>query len=300
MTDVKRDEIGDLLIFAAVARAGNFTSAARELQTSQSAVSTTVRRLEERLGTRLLTRTTRYVTTTEAGEQLARILQPALHEIETGMMAIAETNERPSGTIRLTSTSHAARGILLPAARQIMAEHPAVHIEISVDQRLVDIVRERFDAGVRLGESIGQDMVALRIGPDLRMAVVGSPAYFAMHGRPQTPDELTRHNCINLRLSTHGDLYVWEFEKGDRAIKVRVDGQFTCNDVEMVIEAAEHDVGLICLPEDQLEPALRVGRLERVLTGFCPPFPGYHLYYPTRRLHSVAFQLLIDRLRYRP
>lgn len=296
---MKRDEIGDLLIFAKVAELGNFTSAARALQTSQSAVSNTVRRLEERLGVRLLRRTTRHVTTTEAGERLLRILAPALADIARGVDSITEISDTPRGTIRLTSTKFAAQAILLPAAQAVMREHPGVNIEISVDRRLVDIVEERFDAGVRLGENIEQDMIALPIGPELRMSVVGAPAYFDTHGRPKEPSELTDHNCINLRLPTHGDVYIWEFDRDGRPHNVRVGGQFTCNDVDMLIDAACQSVGLICLPEDTLAEYVESGELESVLGAYCPPFPGYHIYYPDRRLHSPAFELLLAKLRYR-
>ncbi len=296
---MKRDELGDLVAFLTVAEELSFTRAAAQMGTSQSSLSHTVRRLEERMGVRLLTRTTRNVVPTEAGEKLMKTLRPAIDEISGQIDALTAMRQRPGGNIRITSSRHAAETILMPAVKRLMADHPDVNVEISVDQRFVDLVAERFDAGVRLGESIEKDMIAVRIGPELRMVVAGSPDYFARHPKPETPHDLTQHRCINLRLPTLGGLYIWEFERNGRPLNVRVDGQFVCNDVPMIIDAALDGLGLTCLPDDHLGPLVREGRLIPVLEDWCEPFPGYHLYYPSRRLASPAFALLVEALRYR-
>ncbi len=296
---MKRDELGDLVAFLTVAEERSFTRAAAQMGTSQSSLSHTVRRLEERMGVRLLTRTTRNVVPTEAGEKLMKTLRPAIDEISGQIDALTAMRQRPGGNIRITSSRHAAETILMPAVKRLMADHPDVNVEISVDQRFVDLVAERFDAGVRLGESIEKDMIAVRIGPELRMVVAGSPDYFARHPKPETPHDLTQHRCINLRLPTLGGLYIWEFERNGRPLNVRVDGQFVCNDVPMIIDAALDGLGLTCLPDDHLGPLVRDGRLIPVLEDWCEPFPGYHLYYPSRRLASPAFALLVEALRYR-
>ncbi|GBQ94941.1 LysR family transcriptional regulator [Acetobacter nitrogenifigens DSM 23921 = NBRC 105050] len=296
---MKRDELGDLMAFLIVAEERSFTRAAARLATSQSSLSHTVRRLEERMGVRLLTRTTRNVAPTEAGEQLAETLRPAFNGIVAKMNAISALRQRPAGLIRVTTSRHAAQTILMPAAKRLMLDYPEIRIELTVDQRLVDLVAERYDAGVRLGEQVEKDMVAVKIGPDLRMMVAGSPGYFAVNPKPQTPHDLTAHNCINIRLPTYGGLYAWELEKDGRALNVRVDGQFVCNDVPMIIDAALNGLGLACLPEDQFDTLIDEGRLVRVLEDWCPPFSGYHLYYPSRRQTSPAFNLLIEALRYR-
>jgi DNA-binding transcriptional LysR family regulator len=293
---MKRDELGDLL---AVCEERSFTRAAARLRTSQSALSHTVRRLEERLDLRLLTRTTRSVAPTEAGEQLALTLRPAFDEIEARLDRLAALRARPAGTIRLTSNRTAARDILYPKIARLMSEYPDIKVEVSVDQSFVDIVEQRFDAGVRLGESVERDMIAVRIGPDKRMLVAGAPGYFARAGRPRTPHELTAHSCINLRLPTLGGLYAWEFEKDGRPLSVRVEGQFTCNDVDLIVAAALDGVGLCCVPDDHLAPLVAAGQLAVVLEDWSPPFPGYHLYYPSRRQASRAFTLLVDALRWR-
>ncbi len=296
---MKRDELGDLISFLAVYEERSFTRAAARLGTSQSALSHTVKRLEERVALRLLTRTTRNVSPTEAGERLAEALRPALDDIETRLDSLNALRERPAGNIRITSSHNAAREILFPKAQELMAEYPDINVEISCDQRFTDIVAERFDAGVRLGESVEKDMIAVRIGPDMRMLVVGSPDYFARHGRPMTPQDLTGHNCINLRLPTLGGLYTWEFGKDGRALNVRVEGQFIANDVEMILHAAVRGVGLCCLPDRHLQPWLARGDLVVVLHDWCPDFPGYHLYYPSRLQASPAFALLVNKLRWR-
>jgi DNA-binding transcriptional LysR family regulator len=296
---MKRDELGDLVAFLTVAEERSFTRAAAQLGTSQSSLSHTVRRVEERMGVRLLTRTTRNVVPTEAGEQLMETLRPAFNDIRGRIDALSAMRHQPGGNIRITSSRHAAETILMPAVKRLMGDYPDINVEISVDQRFVDLVAERFDAGVRLGESIEKDMIAVRIGPELRMMVAGSPDYFKHHPVPKTPHELTEHNCINLRLPTLGGLYTWEFEHEGRPLNVRVEGQFVCNDVPMIIDAALDGLGLTCLPDDHLGPLVEQGKLVQVLGEWCAPFPGYHLYYPSRRLASPAFALLIDAIRHR-
>ncbi|MDB5441267.1 MAG: LysR family transcriptional regulator [Caulobacteraceae bacterium] len=296
---MKRDELGDLMAFLAVAEERSFTRAAARLGTSQSAVSHTVRRLEARLGIRLVTRTTRNVALTEAGEQLAGTLRPAFDDIDDRLSALSQLRERPAGTIRITTSLHAAETILWPAAAKLLAAWPDVKIELSIDQTLTNIVADRFDAGVRLGEQVEKDMVAVRIGPELRMAVVGSPAYFAQRPAPDTPQDLIDHSCINLRLPTLGGLYAWEFEKDGRELHVRVEGQLVLNQIPMILQAAADGAGLACVLDAQAQAYLADGRLVRVLADWCPPFAGYHLYYPSRRQPTPAFALLVEALRYR-
>ncbi|PBB23530.1 MULTISPECIES: LysR family transcriptional regulator [unclassified Mesorhizobium] len=294
-----RDNLNELAAFLAVAREKSFTRAAAQLGVSQSALSHTVRALEERLGVRLLTRTTRSVAPTEAGERLVRSVGPRLDEIEAELAALSALREKPAGTIRITAGEHAAEAVLWPAIARLMPDYPDIKVEIIVDYGLTDIVAERYDAGVRLGEQVAHDMIAVRIGPDMRMAAVGSPAYFARQPRPRTPQELTTHNCINLRLPTYGGLYAWEFEKAGRELKVRVEGQLIFNTAGLRMNAVLAGLGLAYLPEDQVRAHLADGRLVRVLADWCPPFPGYHLYYPSRRQATPAFSLLVDALRYR-
>ena len=296
---MRRDELGDLTAFLAVADARSFTRAAARLGTSQSALSHTVRRLEEHLGLRLLTRTTRSVAPTEAGERLIETLRPAFDEIDAKLAALSELREKPAGTIRITTTHHAAETILWPALARLLPDYPDVRVELSVDPALTDIVAERYDAGVRSGEQVAKDMIAVRIGPDLRMAVVGAPTYFAGRQTPKTPHDLTRHTCINLRLQTLGGLYAWEFEKDGRALNVRVEGQLAFNNPSMILAAAAEGFGLAFVLEDQAMPLIADGRLVRVLADWCPPFSGYHLYYPSRRQLAPAFALLVEALRYR-
>ena len=271
----------------------------RKLGVSQSALSHTIRGLEERLGLRLLTRTTRSVAPTEAGERLLRTVGPRFDEIEAELAALSELRDKPAGTIRITAGEHAAETILWPALAKLLPDYPDIKVEIIVDYGLTDIVAERYDAGVRLGEQVAKDMIAVRIGPDFRMAVVGAPSYFASRPRPKTPQDLTAHNCINLRLPTYGGLYAWEFEKRGRELKVRVDGQLVFNNIALRLNAALAGLGLAYLPEDQVQAHLAEGRLIRVLADWCPPFSGYHLYYPSRRQPTPAFALLVDALRYR-
>jgi DNA-binding transcriptional LysR family regulator len=295
---MRRDELGDLIAFLAVADERSFTRAAGKMGTSQSSLSHTIRRLEERMGVCLLTRTTRNVAPTEAGQTLLETLRPALQDIENRIDAVRALGGKPAGTIRLTASHRPAIQILMPAARRLMAEYPGINVEISSEQRLTDIVAERFDAGVRLGERVENDMVAVRIGPDLRMVVAGSPAYFQQHPVPLHPRDLTQHRCLNLRLPTLGGLYAWEFEKDGRPLNVRVAGPFTSNDAALLLDAARHGLGLVCLPGDQFGSLIAEGTLMRVLEDWCPPFPGYHLYYPSRRQISPAFRLLIEALRH--
>jgi DNA-binding transcriptional LysR family regulator len=294
-----RENISDLLAFLAVAKERSFTKAAAKLGVSQSALSHTIRGLEEGLGLRLLTRTTRSVSPTEAGERLLRTVGPRFDEIKTELAALSELRDKPAGTIRITAGELAAEAILWPAVAVLLPNYPDIKIEIIVDYGLTDIVAERYDAGVRLGEQVAKDMIAVRIGPDMRMAVVGSPAYFAKRKRPKTPQDLIAHDCINLRLPTYGGLYAWEFEKGGRELKVRVEGQLVFNNIALRLSAVLAGLGLAYLPEDQVRAHLAEGRLVRVLADWCPPFSGYHLYYPSRRQSSPAFALIVDALRYR-
>ena len=296
---MRRDELGDLLAFLAVADERSFTRAAAKLGTSQSALSHTISRLEARLGLRLLTRTTRSVAPTEAGERLSATLRPAFTDISTQLDSLGALRDKPAGHFRITTSEHAARSIIWPVLSRLLPDYPDIHVEISVDSSLTDIVTERFDAGVRLGEQIAKDMVAVRISPDQRMAVVGSPAYFATRPKPETPQQLTDHACINLRTATSGGLYAWEFEKGGRELKVRVDGRLIFNSADLMVEAAVQGLGLAITLETRIEDHLRDGRLVRVLEDWCEPFSGFHLYYPSRRQMTPAFALIIDALRYR-
>jgi DNA-binding transcriptional LysR family regulator len=295
-----RLDLNDLVAFLAVARARSFTRAAAQLGVSQSALSQTVRGLEARLGLRLLTRTTRSVSPTEAGERLLQAAGPRLDEIDAELAALGALRDKPSGTIRITAHDHAVRSVLWPALERLLPDYPDIKVEIVIDYGLTDIAAERLDAGIRIGEMVAQDMVAVRIGPDLQSAVVGAPSYFRGHPRPQTPQELTGHSCINLRLPTHGGLYAWEFEKDGRPLRVRVDGQLTVNGTAPMLHAALAGFGLAYLPEDSVQTYLADGRLIRVLADWCPPYPGYHLYYPSRRQLTPAFSLLVQALRYRP
>ena len=295
-----RDDVGDLVAFLAVARERSFTRAAAQLGVSQSALSHTIRGLEARLGLRLLTRTTRSVAPTEAGERLLRTVGPRLEEIEAEMTALSELREKPAGTIRITATEYAADTILLPKLAALLLDYPDINVEITTDYGLTDIVAQRFDAGVRSGEQVAKDMIAVRIGPDMRMAVVGAPSYLRKRSAPKTPQDLIGHNCINLRLPIHGGLYTWEFEKGDRPLNVHVEGQLVFNGVAQILNAALAGLGLGYVPEGLVQTHLAEGRLVRVLADWCPPYPGYHLYYPSRRQHTPAFALLVEALRYRP
>jgi DNA-binding transcriptional LysR family regulator len=293
-----RETLDDLLAFVAVARERSFTRAAAQLGVSQSALSQTIRGLEARLGLRLLTRTTRSVAPTEAGERLLRSVGPRLEEIEAELAALGELREKPAGTIRITATENAAKAVLLPALARLLPDYPDIKVEIFIDYGLTDIVAERYDAGVRWGEQVAKDMIAVRISPDMRMAVVGAPSYFATRPPPRAPQDLTAHACISLRLPVHG-LYAWEFEKNGHELRVRVEGQLVFNSTALILDAALAGLGLAYQPEDQVRVHLAEGRLIRVLEDWCPPWSGYHLYYPSRRQSSPAFALLVEALRYR-
>jgi DNA-binding transcriptional LysR family regulator len=296
---MQRGQLDDILAFLAVAREQSFTKAASKLGLSQSTLSHTIRELEARLGVRLLTRTTRSVATTQAGQQLMEAVGPRLDEIGAELSSLTALRDKPAGTVRITAGEHAANSALWPTLSKILPKYPDINVEVIIDYGLTDIVAERYDAGVRLGEQVAKDMIAVRIGADMRMAVVGAPSYFKKRARPKIPQDLTAHNCINLRLPTHGGLYAWEFEKAGRELKVRVDGQLTFNTLALRLNAVLAGLGISYLPEDQVRSHLGAGRLMRVLADWCPPFSGYHLYYPSRRQHSPAFALLVDALRHR-
>ena len=294
-----RENMNDFLGFLAVARERNFTRAAAKLGVSQSALSHAIRGLEERLGVRLLARTTRSVAPTAAGERLLNTIAPRFDEIETELAGLSELREKPAGTIRITAGEHAAETVLWPAFKKLLPAYPNIKVELVTDYGLTDIVAERYDAGVRLGEQVVKDMIAVRIGPDFRMAIVGSPSYFAQRARPKRPQDLTDHNCINIRLPTLGGIYAWEFEKRGRALKVRVEGQLVLNNITMRMNAVREGLGLAYMPEDQVKADVAQGKLVRVLEDWCAPFAGYHLYYPSRRQATPAFSVLVEALRYR-
>jgi DNA-binding transcriptional LysR family regulator len=294
-----RGNVNDLLAFLAVARERSFTKAAAQLGVSQSALSHTISSLEARLGLRLLTRTTRSVAPTDAGERLLRSVGPRFEEIDAELAALSELREKPAGLVRITASEHAAQSVLWPSLARFLPEYPDIDVEVIVDNGLIDIVSERYDAGVRLGEQLANDMIAVRIGPDARMAVVGAPSYFAERPPPHAPQDLSDHRCINLRLPTLGGLYAWEFEKEGRPLKVRVEGQLVFNSTGLMLEAALAGFGLAYLPEDTVAPHVAAGGLTRLLADWCAPFPGYHLYYPNRRQLPPAFALLVEALRYR-
>ena len=294
-----RDNFADLLAFIAVARERSFTRAAAQLGVSQSALSYTIRALETRLGVRLLTRTTRSVAPTEAGERLLQNLAPRFDEIEAELSAVAELRDTPAGTVRINATDYVIRTLLWPRLAPMLRDYPDLKVEFVTDYGLSDIVAQRFDIGVRLGDQVAKDMIAVRIAPDLRMAIVGAPAYFERRARPATPQDLTGHDCINLRLPTHDALYAWELARGDQSLQVRVDGQVTFNGTYEMLDAALSGYGLAYVPSDLVEPHVAAGRLECVLDDWCPTFPGHHLYYPSRRQSSRALALIVDALRYR-
>src|SRR5713101_2732559 len=296
---MRRENVNDLLAFLAVARERSFTKAAAKLGVSQSALSHTVRGLEARLGLRLLTRTTRSVSPTDAGERLLQTVGHRFEEIEAELESLSELRDKPAGTIRISAGEHAVNAILSPALMKFLPRYPDIKVEITVDHGLIDIVSQRYDAGVRSGEQVAKDMIAVRIGPDMRMAVIGAPSYFAKRSPPKKPQDLTDHNCINLRLPTYGGLYAWELERGGRELKVRVEGQLVFNNPTQILNAALAGMGLAYVPQDLAQPHLDGGLLTRVLEDWCPPYSGYHLYYPSRRQSSPAFALLVDALRYR-
>ena len=288
-----------LAIFAVVAQERSFTRAAARLGMSQPALSRAMRQLEERLGVRLLARTTRSVAPTQAGEHLLQVIAPRFDEINSELALLSKFRDRPAGKLRITAGEHAAIAVLQPVLAQLLPDHPDLSIEIIVDYGLTDIVAEGYDAGVRLGEQVAKDMIAMRIGPDMRMAVVGSPAYFSRYPKPMIPADLVAHNCITLRMPTHGGLFMWEFEKNGQALKVRIEGQLVFNNIAMRLESALQGLGLAYMPEDAVRPHIEQGHLIRVLEDWCEPYSGYHLYYPSRRQSSPAFTLLREALRYR-
>lgn len=293
-----KENFNDLLSFLVVAKERSFTKAAAKLGISQSALSHAIRGLEERLGLRLLTRTTRSVAPTEAGERVLRSLGPRFADIEGELEALCDMRASPAGNIRISAGEHAMDAVLWPVLKPFLADYPDIKVEITVDNSLTDIVNGRYDAGIRLGEQVAKDMVAVRIGPEMRMAVVGAGAYFAKKGIPSSPQELQDHRCINMRLPTLGGLYAWEFAKDQHALKVRVDGQLTFNCLRQRIDAAVAGFGLAFVPDDTVQDELADGRLLRVLETWCPPFPGYYLYYPSRKQHTTAFALFIAAIRY--
>jgi DNA-binding transcriptional LysR family regulator len=294
-----QENFNDLVAFLMVAREESFTKAAVKLGVSQSALSQTVRGLEERLGLRLLTRTTRRVSPTAAGERLLRTAAPRFEEIQAELTALTEMRDKPAGTVRITAGEHAAISVLAPALDKFLPDNPDVKVEITVDYGLTDIVAERYDAGVRLGEQVAKDMIAVKIGPEMRMAVVGAPSYFRQNPWPEKPEDLTGHNCIQIRMPTHGNILSWEFERDGHELRVRVEGQLVFNNIAMRLDAAKRGLGLAYMPDDQVAGQIARGELVRVLEDWCAPFPGYHLYYPNRRHASPAFALVVEALRYR-
>jgi DNA-binding transcriptional LysR family regulator len=296
---MKREEMADLTVFLVVAEERSFTKAAAKLGMTQSALSQIMRRLEKRLSLRLLTRTTRSVAPTEAGERLLQTLAPALANLDASLAALSELRDKPAGTIRITSVEHAAKTIIWPALKKLLPDYPDIAVEISLDYGLVDIVAERYDAGVRLGEQVAQDMIAVRIAPDIPMALVGTPAYLGKHPAPAVPQDLVQHRCINLRVPTSGGLTTWGFEKDGRKLNVRTEGPLVFNTLDLILEGTLNGFGLAYLPLDLVEMHLDSGRLVPVLNDWCANLSGYHLYYPSRRQPTPAFALLVEALRYR-
>jgi DNA-binding transcriptional LysR family regulator len=294
-----RENFNDLMAFLAVARERSFTRAAAQLGVSQSALSHAIRGLEARLGVRLLTRTTRSVSTTEAGERLFQSLAPRFEQIDAELAAIVELRDAPSGTIRITATDHPIDTVIWPKLSRLLPDYPDIKVEFSVDYGLRDIVADRFDIGVRFGDQVAKDMIAVRISPDIKMAIIASPDYLASHKAPKSPQDLLEHNCITLRLTTSGGIYAWELNKGGHELQVRVNGQLTFNATPQMLNAALRGAGLAFLPEDLALPLIRAGHLKSVLKDWCPVFPGYHAYYPSRRQSSRALGLVIDALRHR-
>ncbi|MRW92522.1 LysR family transcriptional regulator [Duganella sp. FT80W] len=292
-----RIDLNNLSAFILVARERSFTRAAAQLGVSQSALSHTIKGLEAKLGIRLLTRTTRGVSPTEAGERLLANIGPYYEGIHAELDALTALRDKPAGTVRISAHDHAASTILWPKLSKLLPEYPELKIEISISYGMIDIVAERFDAGVRHGDRVAKDMIAVRIGPDMRLVVVGAPAYFSAHGKPTVPQDLTTHNCANLRLPTYGGLYAWEFEKDGQQLQVQVQGQMIFNTTPQMLTAALDGYGLAYIPEDLVQEHIAAGRLEQVLDDWCQPFPGYHLYYPSRRQASPAFSLVLNALR---
>lgn len=295
---MRREDLGDLMAFLAVAEAQSFTKAAARLGTSQSSLSLIIRRLEERLGVRLLTRTTRSLAPTVAGEQLLSTLSPAFGNIEAQLSALSEFRDKPAGSFRITAGQHAIDTLLWPKLSKFLIGYPDIKVELIAESALTDIVAERFDAGVRLGDQVEKDMIAVRIGPMAHMIVVAAPSCFAARPAPTSPQELTGHRCINIRLPSYGGFYPWEFEHDGHEVRVRVEGQVAFNGVPQVIRAALDGYGLACVHEDVVREYLNDGRLVQVLGNWSQPFPGYHLYYPSRRHPSPAFTMLVEALKF--
>lgn len=297
---MNRQHLAELSAFLSIARERSFTRAAAQLGVTPSALSHSMRALEERLGLRLLNRTTRSVTPTEAGERLLRSVGPRFDEIEAELAGLSALRDKPAGTVRISADEHSLATALWPVLKRVLPDYPDIHVEIVTDYTLTDIVAERFDAGVRFGEIVARDMIAVPIAPEARMLAVASPAYFAGHGRPETLEALTNHCCLNLRLPTYGGLYAWEFTRDGRELRVRVEGQLTFSSILPILEAALDGFGIGYLPVSLIQPHLDSGALEAVLTEWSPPFPGYHLYYPSRRQPTPAFAAIAEALRYRP
>ncbi|HVI89395.1 MAG TPA: LysR family transcriptional regulator [Dongiaceae bacterium] len=293
-----KDTYNDLLAFITVAREQSFTRAAAQLGVSQSALSHLIRALEVKMGVRLLTRTTRSVSATEAGERLMHGIAPCFQEIEAELMAVGELRDKPAGTIRITASENAAETVLWPKLAKLLPKFPLIKVEVAAESRFVDLVAERYDMGVRLGNDLARDMTTVRIGPDMRIAIVGSPGYLAKRPPPLKPQDLADHDCINLRLMSHGDLYAWEFKKGKHRVSVRVEGQLVFNRTKPILQAALAGFGLGYVPEEMARPYIAKGRLQTVLQDWCPTLPGYHLYYPSRRELPRAMTVLIDALRH--
>lgn len=296
---MQREDMKDLLWFLEVARERSFTKAAAKLGTSQSTLSLTIKQLEARLGVRLLARTTRNVAPTEAGERLFRSLAPRIEEIDADLASLVAFRDTPSGTVRLTLSDHALQTTVWPKLRTVLMNYPDVSVELYSDNGMRNIVEERFDAGVRLGESVDRDMIAVRIGPDWRMIAVASPDYLSEHPMPIAPQDLVGHACINMRQTTAGGLYAWEFEKDGRELRVRVEGQLTFNTSIPMIDAALGGYGIAYVPDDLAQGHIAAGRLTHVLEDWSPPFSGYHLYYPSRRQMSPAMTVILEVLRYK-
>lgn len=294
---ITKENYNDLYAFLMVTREGSFTKAAGKLGVSQSALSHTIRGLEERLGMLLLTRTTRSVSTTEAGERLRQTISASFDHIDNELSLLSKLRDTPAGTVRINASSHAIRQILLPKLQQLTQRYPDINIELTANNGMVDIVAERFDAGVRFGSRVAEGMIAVRIGNDVKMAVVATPEYFAKHGQPQSPQELTQHSCIGFRLTTQGGIYAWEFEKDGLEIKMKINGQWVFNESYHSADAVRLGLGIAYIPEDMVEDDLRCGRLIKVLDEYSIQFSGYHLYYPHRRQQSPALRLVIDTLR---
>ncbi|TCB34213.1 LysR family transcriptional regulator [Acinetobacter sp. ANC 4910] len=294
---ITKENYNDLYAFLMVTREGSFTKAAGKLGVSQSALSHTIRGLEERLGMLLLTRTTRSVSPTEAGERLRQTISASFDHIDNELSLLSKLRDTPAGTIRINASSHAIRQILLPKLQQLTQRYPDINIELTANSGMVDIVAERFDAGVRFGSRVAEGMIAVRIGNDVKMAVVATPEYFAKHGQPQSPQELTQHSCIGFRLTTQGGIYAWEFEKDGLEIKIKINGQWVFNESYHSADAVRLGLGIAYIPEDMVEDDLRCGRLIKVLDDYSIQFSGYHLYYPHRRQQSPALRLVIDTLR---